>query len=196
MKILIPTDFSKLSRVAVHYAVKMAKKLVSHSIYHADCFVDFTNDFVISKSNLKIMKNSYINTSKIIGMLLFLLFAISCSSNKPQANENEKISVSDSTEIKFQAMKEKYSPRIKEKIIETDKKIEGLNAQLDKAKGKLQSKLKEEIAEWQAKRKILKETWDKIGKVTNDNWENFEKEMKDALGMEQDSVKVKQTNNK
>ena len=27
MKILIPTDFSKLSRVAVHYAVKMAKKL-------------------------------------------------------------------------------------------------------------------------------------------------------------------------
>ena len=27
MKILIPTDFSKLSRVAVHYAVKIAKKL-------------------------------------------------------------------------------------------------------------------------------------------------------------------------
>jgi nucleotide-binding universal stress UspA family protein len=27
MKILIPTDFSKLSQVAVHYAVKMAKKL-------------------------------------------------------------------------------------------------------------------------------------------------------------------------
>ena len=26
MKILIPTDFSKLSKVAVHYAVKMAKK--------------------------------------------------------------------------------------------------------------------------------------------------------------------------
>jgi len=27
MKILNPTDFSKLSKVAVHYAVKMAKKL-------------------------------------------------------------------------------------------------------------------------------------------------------------------------
>jgi nucleotide-binding universal stress UspA family protein len=27
MKILIPTDFSKLSKVAIYYAVKMAKKL-------------------------------------------------------------------------------------------------------------------------------------------------------------------------
>lgn len=142
------------------------------------------------------MKNHHINTSRIIGMLLFLLYTVSCSNDKPKANENEKISAPDSTEIKFQTMKEKYSQRIKEKIIETDKKIEELNAQLDKSKGKLQNKLKEEIAEWQTKRKTLRETWDKIEKATKTNWENFEKEMKDVLGMEQDSVKVKQPNSK
>jgi nucleotide-binding universal stress UspA family protein len=42
MKILIPTDFSKLSKVAVHYAVKMAKKLDSEIILLNVVFVSAT----------------------------------------------------------------------------------------------------------------------------------------------------------
>lgn len=125
------------------------------------------------------MKSTYIITEKIISLLLFLLFTISCSNDKlneksPQTDENEIITVSDSTEIKFQAMKEKYIQRIKEKTTEVDKKIEELNIQLDKAKGKLKSKLKMEIIELQDRKQKLKETWDKIEKATKDNWENFE----------------------
>ncbi|MBI2271422.1 MAG: hypothetical protein HYU69_13850 [Bacteroidetes bacterium] len=143
------------------------------------------------------MKNNYKNTGNIVSMSLVLFFAISCSNDKlkeeKSQNDNGKeiISASDSTEIKFQAMKEKYSQQIKEEITETDKKIDELNEQFDKAKGKLKNKLKEEITEWQAKKQILKETWDKIEKTTKDNWENFEKEMKDTLRMVQDSVKTK-----
>ncbi|OFY84093.1 MAG: hypothetical protein A3F72_19635 [Bacteroidetes bacterium RIFCSPLOWO2_12_FULL_35_15] len=40
MKILLPTDFSKLSKVAVHYAAKLAKKLNAEIVLLHAVFID------------------------------------------------------------------------------------------------------------------------------------------------------------
>jgi nucleotide-binding universal stress UspA family protein len=59
MKILIPTDFSKLSRVAVNYAVKMAKELNAELVLLNIVFLDAPPRAAMNlKSVEEIMKNN------------------------------------------------------------------------------------------------------------------------------------------
>ena len=53
MKILIPTDFSKLSKVAVQYAAKMAKKIDAEIILLNVVFIDAPPQSMVSVQSLE-----------------------------------------------------------------------------------------------------------------------------------------------
>ena len=114
------------------------------------------------------------------------LFAFSCSNGKINEEEMDRreIKTADSTEYKFNAMKDKYKQRVKEKMLEVDKKVESLNIKIKKANGKLKDKLKSEMEEWKIKRQKLKERLDKIEKPGKENRKIFEQEFKDFLELD------------
>ncbi len=129
-----------------------------------------------------------INVLNLIVALILVIAAFSCSDGKINEEEkletdNRKIETIDSTEIKYNAMKDEYKLRIKEKILEADKKIEELSTKFNNANGKLKDKLKLEIDEWKIKKQKLQEAWEKIEKLGKENWNNFEKELKNALDL-------------
>ena len=114
------------------------------------------------------------------------LFAFSCSNGKINKEEMDRreIKTADSTEYKFNAMKDKYKQRVKEKMVEVDKIVESLNIKIKNANGKLKDKLKSEMEEWKIKRQKLKERLDKIEKPGKEDRKIFEQEFKDFLELD------------
>jgi len=133
------------------------------------------------------MKQTILN---LVTSFTIVLFALSCSNVKINEEEmdTQEIKTADSTDFKFNAMKDKYKQLVKEKMIEADKKVEGLNIKIKNAKGKLKDKLKSEIEDWKTRKQKLKERWDKIEETGKENRKNFEQELKDSLDLKRDSI--------